>query len=75
MACRTAGRISGPSEILRGCRSFGERLIVERCGKLGLYAGYPHERNFDRVLRDGDVLSIFPPVAGGGEVPPPALEG
>ena len=24
-----------------------------------------HDRNFDRVLADGDVVSIFPPVAGG----------
>ncbi len=24
-----------------------------------------HDRDFDRPLRDGDVLSIFPPVAGG----------
>lgn len=24
-----------------------------------------HDRNFDRALQDGDVLSIFPPVAGG----------
>jgi len=24
-----------------------------------------HDRNFERVLRDGDVVSIFPPVAGG----------
>jgi molybdopterin converting factor small subunit len=24
-----------------------------------------HDRDFDRVLRDGDVLSVFPPVAGG----------
>jgi molybdopterin converting factor small subunit len=24
-----------------------------------------HDRNFARVLHDGDVLSIFPPVAGG----------
>ena len=24
-----------------------------------------HDRDFSRVLRDGDVLSIFPPVAGG----------
>ncbi len=24
-----------------------------------------HDRDFDRALRDGDVLSIFPPVAGG----------
>ena len=24
-----------------------------------------HDRDFERVLRDGDVLSVFPPVAGG----------
>ena len=24
-----------------------------------------HDRDFDRRLRDGDVLSVFPPVAGG----------
>lgn len=24
-----------------------------------------HDRDFNRVLYDGDVLSIFPPVAGG----------
>ncbi len=24
-----------------------------------------HERDLERALRDGDVLSIFPPVAGG----------
>ncbi len=24
-----------------------------------------HDRDFGRTLRDGDVLSIFPPVAGG----------
>lgn len=24
-----------------------------------------HDRNFERVLADGDVLSVFPPVAGG----------
>lgn len=24
-----------------------------------------HDRDFDRVLHDGEVLSIFPPVAGG----------
>ncbi len=24
-----------------------------------------HDRNFARVLHDGDILSIFPPVAGG----------
>ncbi len=24
-----------------------------------------HDRDFDRPLQDGDVLSIFPPVAGG----------
>lgn len=24
-----------------------------------------HDRNFERVLHEGDVLSIFPPVAGG----------
>jgi molybdopterin converting factor small subunit len=24
-----------------------------------------HGRDFERVLQDGDVLSIFPPVAGG----------
>lgn len=24
-----------------------------------------HDRNFERVLQDGDVLSVFPPVAGG----------
>jgi molybdopterin converting factor small subunit len=24
-----------------------------------------HDRDFDRVLGDGDVLSVFPPVAGG----------
>jgi molybdopterin synthase sulfur carrier subunit len=24
-----------------------------------------HDRDFDRTLRDGDVLSVFPPVAGG----------
>jgi molybdopterin converting factor small subunit len=24
-----------------------------------------HDRNFERVLHNGDVLSVFPPVAGG----------
>lgn len=24
-----------------------------------------HDRDFDRRLQDGDVLSVFPPVAGG----------
>ncbi len=38
--------------------------IPRECAQMILING-EHDRDFGRLLRDGDVLSIFPPVAGG----------
>jgi molybdopterin converting factor small subunit len=42
-----------------------ERMDIPRQSAQMVLVNGDHDRDFDRLLRDGDVLSIFPPVAGG----------
>ncbi|MBI4519165.1 MAG: MoaD/ThiS family protein [Deltaproteobacteria bacterium] len=41
------------------------RMHIERASAQMVLVNGDHDRDFDRVLNDGDVVSIFPPVAGG----------
>jgi molybdopterin converting factor small subunit len=41
------------------------RMDIPRASAQMVLVNGDHDRDFDRMLRDGDVLSIFPPVAGG----------
>lgn len=41
------------------------RMDIPRATAQMVLLNGDHDRDFDRVLHDGDVLSIFPPVAGG----------
>jgi molybdopterin converting factor small subunit len=42
-----------------------DRMTIPRASaQMVLVNGEP-DRDFERVLRDGDVVSIFPPLAGG----------
>ena len=41
------------------------RMKIARASAQMVLVNGEHDRDFARVLRDGDVLSIFPPVAGG----------
>jgi molybdopterin converting factor small subunit len=41
------------------------RLDIPRESAQMVLVNGEHDRDFERRLRDGDVLSIFPPVAGG----------
>jgi molybdopterin converting factor small subunit len=41
------------------------RMDIPRASAQMVLVNGDHDRDFDRVLHDGDVLSIFPPVAGG----------
>ena len=42
-----------------------QRMDIPRPSAQMVLVNGDHDRDFDRVLHDGDVLSIFPPVAGG----------
>ena len=42
-----------------------ERMAIAQASAQMVLVNGDHDRNFDRVLRGGDVLSVFPPVAGG----------
>ena len=42
-----------------------ERMDIPRASAQMVLVNGDHDRNFDRPLCDGDVLSVFPPVAGG----------
>ncbi|HVO23839.1 MAG TPA: MoaD/ThiS family protein [Candidatus Margulisiibacteriota bacterium] len=42
-----------------------ERMAIAQASAQMVLVNGDHDRNFDRVLREGDVLSVFPPVAGG----------
>ena len=42
-----------------------ERMDIPRASAQMVLVNGDHDRGFDRVLQDGDVLSVFPPVAGG----------
>jgi molybdopterin converting factor small subunit len=42
-----------------------ERMDIACASAQMVLVNGEHDRDFDRVLGDGDVLSIFPPVAGG----------
>jgi molybdopterin synthase sulfur carrier subunit len=44
-----------------------ERMDIPRPSAQMVLINGDHDRNFDRLLQDGDVLSIFPPVAGGSD--------
>ncbi|HXQ22281.1 MAG TPA: MoaD/ThiS family protein [Candidatus Acidoferrales bacterium] len=41
------------------------RLTIPQASAHLILVNGDHDRDFDRTLRDGDVLSVFPPVAGG----------
>lgn len=41
------------------------RFDIPRASAQMVLVNGDQDRDFDRVLHDGDVLSIFPPVAGG----------
>jgi molybdopterin converting factor small subunit len=41
------------------------RMNIPRASAQMILVNGDHDRDFDRALHDGDVLSIFPPVAGG----------
>jgi molybdopterin synthase sulfur carrier subunit len=41
------------------------RMNIPRASAQMILVNGDHDRDFGRVLHDGDVLSIFPPVAGG----------
>lgn len=45
------------------------RLGIPRAGARIVLVNGEQTRDFDRALRDGDVLSVFPPLAGGGGLP------
>ncbi len=42
-----------------------EHLRIPRASAQMILVNGDHDRDFDRVLHDADVLSVFPPVAGG----------
>jgi molybdopterin synthase sulfur carrier subunit len=42
-----------------------ERMHIPRTSAQMVLVNGEHDRDFERALHDGDVLSIFPPVAGG----------
>ncbi len=42
-----------------------QRMHIPRASAQMVLVNGDHDRDFDRVLHDADVLSIFPPVAGG----------
>jgi molybdopterin converting factor small subunit len=42
-----------------------ERMDIPHASAQMLLLNGEQERNFDRALAEGDVVSIFPPVAGG----------
>jgi molybdopterin synthase sulfur carrier subunit len=42
-----------------------ERMGIPRDYAQMVLVNGEHDRDFERVLRDGEVLSVFPPVAGG----------
>jgi molybdopterin converting factor small subunit len=42
-----------------------KQMQIARASAQMVLVNGEHDRNFARVLHDGDVLSIFPPVAGG----------
>jgi molybdopterin converting factor small subunit len=41
------------------------RMDIARTRAQIILVNGEHDRDFDRALQDGDVLSVFPPVAGG----------
>ncbi len=42
-----------------------ERMDIAQASAQMVLVNGDHDRDFGRALRDGDVLSVFPPVAGG----------
>jgi molybdopterin synthase sulfur carrier subunit len=42
-----------------------QRMGIPRASAQMVLVNGDHDRDFGRVLGDGDVLSVFPPVAGG----------
>ena len=49
-----------------------ERMNIPRSSAQMVLVNGDHGRDFERVLHDGDVLSIFPPVAGGCDATSPS---
>ncbi len=41
------------------------RMAIPQASAQMVLVNGEHDRDFARMLRDGDVLSVFPPVAGG----------
>ena len=41
------------------------RMDIPRASAQMVLVNGDHDSDFERALRDGDVLSVFPPVAGG----------
>lgn len=53
---------------LTNCTTIGNvlrRMDIPHTSAYLVLVNGDHDRDFDRTLHDGDVLSIFPPVAGG----------
>jgi molybdopterin converting factor small subunit len=42
-----------------------ERMDIPHASAQMVLINGDHDRDFNRMLHDGDVLSVFPPVAGG----------
>ena len=42
-----------------------DRMEIPRASAQIILVNGEHDRDFGRMLRDGDVVSVFPPVAGG----------